>query len=102
MTQFFFLGKSVIDLKNVNEALNYIDHWLKHNELFLNYTKIHYMLITKQKIPQDFNMNININYHVISKVMNVKYLVVCTFHDGCKQGIDQQIDRFLAYTHRGK
>ena len=42
-----FLGKSVIDLKNVNEALNYIDHWLKHNELFLNYTKIHYMLITK-------------------------------------------------------
>jgi len=31
---------------------------------------------------------------------------VCTFHDGCKQGIYQQIfkfaDRFLAYTHRGK
>ena len=29
---------------------------------------------------------------------------VCTFHDGCKHGIDQQkfADRFLAYTHRGK
>ena len=25
-----------------------------------------------------------------------------TFHDGCKQGIDQFSDRFLAYTHRGK
>jgi len=34
------------------------------------------MLITKQKIPLDFDMNININNHIISKVDNVKYLGV--------------------------
>jgi len=32
------------------------------------------MLITKQKIPLDFDMNIN--NHIISKVENVKYLGV--------------------------
>jgi len=32
------------------------------------------MLITKQKIPLDFDMNIN--NHIISKVENVKYLEV--------------------------
>jgi len=34
------------------------------------------MLITKQKIPLDFDMNICINNHIISKVDNLKYLGV--------------------------
>jgi len=34
------------------------------------------MLITKQKIPLDFDMNISINNHIISKVDNLKYLGV--------------------------
>jgi len=34
------------------------------------------MLITKQKIPLDFNMNISINNHIISKVDDLKYLGV--------------------------
>jgi len=34
------------------------------------------MPITKQKIPLDFDMNMNINNHIISKVDNVKYLGV--------------------------
>ena len=34
------------------------------------------MLIIKQKIPLDFDMNINIKYHIISKFDNVKYLGV--------------------------
>jgi len=57
-----FSAKSVIDLKKkVNEELNNIDDWLKHNKLSPNYNKTHYMLITKQKIPLDFDMNISIN-----------------------------------------
>ena len=34
------------------------------------------MLITKQKIPLDFYMNISINNHITSKVNNLKYLGV--------------------------
>ena len=34
------------------------------------------MLITKQKIPLDFDMNISIKNHIISKVDNLKYLGV--------------------------
>jgi len=72
-----FSAKSVIDLKiKVNEELNNIDNWLKHNKLSLNYNKTHYMLITKQKIPLNFDMNININNHIASKVDNVRYLGV--------------------------
>jgi len=70
-----FSAKSVIDLKKkVNEELNNIDNWLKHNKLSLNYNKTYYMLITK--IPLDFDMNISINNHIISKVDNLKYLGV--------------------------
>ena len=37
-----FSAKSVIDLKKrVNEELNNIDNWLKHNKLSLNYNKTH-------------------------------------------------------------
>jgi len=72
-----FSAKSVIDLKKkVNEELNNIDNWLKHNKLSLNYNKTHFMLITKQKIPLDFYMNISINNHITSKVNNLKYLGV--------------------------
>ena len=73
-----FAAKSIIDLKKkVNEELNNIDNWLKHNnKLSLNYNKTHYMLITKQKIPLDFDMNISINNHIIAKVDNLKYLGV--------------------------
>ena len=49
---------------------------MKHNKLSLNYNKTHYMLIAKQKIPLDFDMNISINNHIISKVDNLKYLGV--------------------------
>jgi len=49
---------------------------LKHNKLSLNYNKTHYILITKQKIPLDFDMNISINNHMISEVDNLKYLGV--------------------------
>ena len=34
------------------------------------------MLITKQSIPLDFDMNISINNHIMSKVDNLKYLGV--------------------------
>ena len=34
------------------------------------------MLITKQKIPLDFDMNISINNHIVSKVDKFKYLGV--------------------------
>jgi len=34
------------------------------------------MLITKQKLPLDFDTNISINNHIISKVDNLKYLGV--------------------------
>jgi len=34
------------------------------------------MLITKQKIPLDFDMNISISNHIIPKVDNLKYLRV--------------------------
>ena len=34
------------------------------------------MLITKHKIPLDFDMNISINNNIISKVDNLKYLGV--------------------------
>jgi len=72
-----FSTKSVIDLKKkVDKELNNIDKWLKDNILSLNYNKTYYMLITKQKIPLDFDMNISINNHIISKVDNLKYLEV--------------------------
>ena len=34
------------------------------------------MQITKQKIPLDFDMNISIKNHIISKVNNLRYLEV--------------------------
>jgi len=72
-----FSAKSVTDLKKkVNEELNNIDNWLKHNKLSLNCNKTQYMMITKQKIPLNFDMNISINNHIISKVDNLKYLGV--------------------------
>jgi len=72
-----FSAKSIIDLKKkVNKELNNIDNWLKHNKVSINYNKTHYMLIIKQKIPLDFDMNISINNHIISKVDNLKYLGV--------------------------
>jgi len=75
MIQFFlFQQNQSLVLKKANEELNNIDNWLKHNKLSLNYNKTHYMLITKQKIPLDFDMIIN--NHIISKVNNVKYLGV--------------------------
>ena len=70
-----FSTKSVIDLnKKVKEELNTIDNLLKHNKLSLNYNKTHYMMITKQKIPLNFDMNISINNHIISKVDNLNTL----------------------------
>jgi len=54
------------------------------------------MLITKQKIPQDFDMNINIKNHVISKVMNVKYLgYVLSTMGVSKESIRKLIDSLL-------
>ena len=78
MIQFFLFqqNQSFILKKKINEELNNIDNWLKHNKLSLNYNKTHYMMITKQKIPLDFDMNISINNHIISKVDNLKYLGV--------------------------
>jgi len=78
MIQFilFQQNQSLILKKKVNKELNNIDNWLKHNKLSLNYSKTQYMLITKQKIPLDFDMNISINNHIISKVDNLKYLGV--------------------------
>jgi len=77
MIQFFlFQQHQSFILKKVNKELNNIDNWLKHDKLSLNYNKTHYMLITKQKIPLDFDMKISINNNIISKVGNLKYLGV--------------------------
>ena len=60
MTQFFLFHQyqsSILKKKN-NEELNNIDNWLKHNKLSLNYNKTH-MLVTKQKIPLDFDSDMN-------------------------------------------
>jgi len=78
MIQFFLFqqNQSLVLKKKVNEELNNIDNWLKHHKLSLNYNKTQYMLITKQKIPLDFDMNISINNHIVSKVDKFKYLGV--------------------------
>jgi len=44
----------------VSRDIGIIYNWLKHDKLSLNYNKNHYMLIAKQKIPLDFDMEINI------------------------------------------
>jgi len=50
MTQFFlFRQNPSLISKKVNKELNNIDNWLKYNKLSLNYSKTHYVLITKQK-----------------------------------------------------
>ena len=78
MIQFFLFqqNQSLILKIKVNEELNNIDNWLKHNNLSLNYNKTHYMMITKQVLPLAFDMNISINNHIISKDDNLKYLGV--------------------------
>jgi len=48
-----------------------VEEWLKHNKLSRNYSKTHYMLIIKQKIPLEFDMNFDIYKHIVSKVDNV-------------------------------
>ena len=81
MIQFFLFqqNQSLILKIKVNEELNNIDNWLKHNNLSLNYNKTHYMMITKQVLPLAFDMNISINNHIISKDDNLKYLGVAIF-----------------------
>jgi len=79
MTQFFLFHQyqsSILKKKN-NEELNNIDNWLKHNKLSLNYNKTHYMLVTKQKIPLDFDSDMN--EHLDGKQPYLTWIVMHQF-----------------------
>ena len=66
----------------VNSELVGVDNWLKTNRLFLNISKILYMIFSNQKNAFDFK----IRESILTKVSTVKFLDVTldenlTFHD---------------------
>ena len=64
--------------KEVNVELAIINYWMRDNKLSLNYSKINYMLMHKNKLTNisDSEFNVYINQNLILRVSSVKYLDV--------------------------
>jgi len=59
--------------KTVNYELKKIDHWVRANKLYINYSKSNFMLMNNHN---NINFSVSIDHHPTSKQSSLKYLGV--------------------------
>ena len=69
------IGKKNIDIleKMVDQEINKVDSWMRHNRLSLNYSKTVYMIFSSDK-KQSSSFRVQIGSHLINRVNSTKYL----------------------------
>jgi len=68
------LANKYIDIleKMVEQKINKVDSWMRHNKLSLNYSKTVYMIFNSDKESSPFR--VQIGSHLINTVSSTKYL----------------------------
>ena len=69
-----FANKNIDILeKMVDQEINKVDSWMRHNKLTLNYSKTVYMIFNSDK-KQSSPFRVQIGSHLINKLNSTKYL----------------------------